>query len=122
MTAGKVYTLDHSSFNELTADPSIARESLYSLSMELRAQYVSHTPLFEQQTADGLPVFAIVAASATESFYRSALNCMINAKLTGKMGALFPKCAPPSAAPRAARRRAARRRAAPRRAVPPRPG
>ena len=43
-----------------------------------------------QQTADGLPVFAICCASATESFYRSALNAMINAKLTGKMGGLFP--------------------------------
>ena len=43
-----------------------------------------------EQTADGLPVFAICCASATESFYRSALNAMINAKLTGKMGGLFP--------------------------------
>ena len=49
----------------------------------------ARTPMF-QQTADGLPVFAICCASATESFYRSALNAMINAKLTGKMGGLFP--------------------------------
>ena len=33
---------------------------------------------------------AICTAAATESFYRSALNAMINAKLTGKMGGLFP--------------------------------
>jgi hypothetical protein len=91
LTDGKVFTLDAAEFNGLlTRDHQIARESLHSLAMELRQQYSSRTPLFEQQAAEGLPVFAICTAAATESFYRSALNAMINAKLTGKMGGLFP--------------------------------
>lgn len=90
MTDGKVFTLGAGEFGDLTREHKIAQESLHSLSMELRQQYHSRTPLFEQQAAEGLPVFAICTAAATESFYRSALNAMINAKLTGKMGGLFP--------------------------------
>jgi len=61
-----------------------------SLSKEVRQQ-TKHmrTPFLEQHAKD-FNVPATALAAGMESYYRSALNTLINARLTGVRGALFP--------------------------------
>lgn len=91
ITDGTVYVLDADVFSQLLSErPLLVNETLHSLSLQIRADVQARTPFLEQKSQAGLPVFAICAAAASESLYRSALNAAMNAKLTGKWGALFP--------------------------------
>jgi len=59
------------------------------------APNTNQTPLFLQKgqnlPAEPLPWFAVTCAAAVESFYRSGMNALINAALSGKpRAALFP--------------------------------
>lgn len=48
------------------------------------------TPLLEQ-SAKTTPVFAVSIAAGVESFYRAAMNAILNQQLTGvRKGSLFP--------------------------------
>jgi len=79
-------------------DPELALAIIASLTHEVRMQSARnavHTPLFMQKgkqlAAEPLPWFAVTCAAAVESFYRSAMNALINSALTGKpRAALFP--------------------------------
>ena len=76
---------------QLTANPAFAREVVVSLSKEVRQQTKTlRTPLFEQhpKPLKQLPIISV--AAGIESYYRSALNSMVNARLTGQRGSLFP--------------------------------
>jgi CRP-like cAMP-binding protein len=85
------YTLSSSELNDVFDDSTAAREVVYSLSKEIRRQAnLLQTPLFEQH-AKPTPYFATSVAAALESFYRSAMNSLLNARLTGQpVTALFP--------------------------------
>jgi len=82
----------------LEEDPELAIGVISSLSYEVwmqSARNSAQTPLFLQKghklPAEPLPWFAVTCAAAVESFYRSGMNAMINAALTGKpRAALFP--------------------------------
>ncbi|KAF0700258.1 Aste57867_9213 [Aphanomyces stellatus] len=91
MTPVFAYTLDSPSINKVLADPEIATDVMYSLNREVRRHMnLLQTPLLEQH-AKPTPIFATSVAAALESFYRSALNSYLNAKLTGQAPAtLFP--------------------------------
>jgi len=60
--------------------------------MEIRSHTKSHrTPLLQQTGPKQTPVYAVSIAAGVESFYRSALNAILNQQLTGvKMVSLFP--------------------------------
>jgi hypothetical protein len=82
----------------LRENPDVSRGVILSLSDEVLVQSAKHThqtPLFMQKghklPAEPLPWFAVTCAAAVESFYRSGMNAMINAAITGKpRAALFP--------------------------------
>lgn len=85
---------------ELTADafeqlyktkPDFAWNVSYSLTHEIRRHTRQlRTPLLEQHPKK-TPIMAISVAAAVESFYRAALNSILNQKLTGvPMTSLFP--------------------------------
>ena len=82
----------------LREDRELALGVIASLSYEVRAQtavYAKQTPLFLQRgkdiSSEQLPLFAVTCAAAVESFYRSGMNAMINAAITGQpRAALFP--------------------------------
>jgi hypothetical protein len=48
------------------------------------------TPLLEQRQEHDINVPAVTIAAGIESYYRSALNAVLNSRLTGVMGELFP--------------------------------
>lgn len=96
VTPGTLYVLDAKDFDQIILEqPDMTKEIIYSLCREVRSQH-NHaiTPLFLQKgkeiKAEPLPMFAITCAAGIESFYRSALNALINAQLTGKRGNFFP--------------------------------
>eukprot|EP00128_Syssomonas_multiformis_P013136 Colp12_sorted_trinity150504_noHs@21415 len=75
---------------ELRSDNDLAREVIYSLCREVREYTkILRTPLLEQHARPSTLVTTSIAASV-ESFYRSALNAILNGHLTGKRGSLFP--------------------------------
>eukprot|EP01095_Lingulamoeba_sp_RSL-Kostka_P002976 TRINITY_DN13882_c0_g1_i1.p1 TRINITY_DN13882_c0_g1~~TRINITY_DN13882_c0_g1_i1.p1 ORF type:complete len:466 (+),score=79.77 TRINITY_DN13882_c0_g1_i1:54-1451(+) len=75
---------------EIRSDPDLAEQIIYSLSKKIRNQSkLLQTPLLEQHSKPTNLITTSIAAS-TESFYRSALNALLNARLTGKRGSLFP--------------------------------
>lgn len=77
----------------LLTEPDVALGAIQSLCrevIEMNANNLGQTPLFMNQSKS-LPWLAISCASAVESFYRSAMNSLINSALTGKpRAALFP--------------------------------
>ena len=82
----------------LREDPDLALGVIAGLCEEIfqeTSARSNQTPLFLQKghklPAEPLPWFAVTCASAVESFYRSGMNALINASLTGKpRAALFP--------------------------------
>eukprot|EP01104_Vermistella_antarctica_P018523 TRINITY_DN6897_c0_g1_i1.p1 TRINITY_DN6897_c0_g1~~TRINITY_DN6897_c0_g1_i1.p1 ORF type:complete len:455 (+),score=48.29 TRINITY_DN6897_c0_g1_i1:70-1365(+) len=74
----------------LKQDPDLAVNVVYGLTKAIRKQdkIIRHSLL--EQRPHKSPIYAITIASGVESFYRSALNSLINAKLTGVRGAFFP--------------------------------
>jgi len=97
LSDGALYRLNAQVFTELLEEsPEFSQEVIYSLAKEVRAKSrLERTPLFLQSgkamPSTTLPWFAISCAAAIESFYRSGLNAILNAALTGqKRAALFP--------------------------------
>lgn len=86
-----VYRIKSSDYKScLSSDPAMAQEVLYGLSREIRSYYkLQRTPLFEQRASE-LPVLATSMAASVESYYRSALNAMLNQRLTGQKASWFP--------------------------------
>lgn len=91
LTPVVAFTMDRPSLEGLIEKPSYAKEIICSLNREIRRQAnLLQTPLLEQH-AKPTPYFAASVAAAIESFYRSALNAFLNARLTGQPPAsLFP--------------------------------
>lgn len=87
-----VFELTSTDFNSLLDDASLAKEVVYSLSKEIRNQTkLLRTPLLEQRPKEvHHPFYVNTVAATVESFYRSALNSVLNARLSGKQAALFP--------------------------------
>jgi len=86
------YELSADYFNKtFKSNPALAWEVANSLSREIRRHTKLHrTPLLEQHPRK-TPVLAVTVAAGIESFYRSALNAILNQALTGvKMTSLFP--------------------------------
>eukprot|EP01103_Thecamoeba_quadrilineata_P019316 TRINITY_DN7767_c0_g1_i1.p1 TRINITY_DN7767_c0_g1~~TRINITY_DN7767_c0_g1_i1.p1 ORF type:complete len:406 (+),score=64.22 TRINITY_DN7767_c0_g1_i1:138-1355(+) len=79
------YVLESDDFRkELERNPRFSRDVIFSLSKEVRKQTkVMRTPLLEQQSKK-IRYFYVSVAAAIESFYRSALNSLLNAKLLGQ--------------------------------------
>jgi len=74
----------------LVSKPSLANDMIHSLSKEIRhIKNQMRTPLLEQPSVP-IPIIPTTIAAAMESFYRSALNSFLNARLSGQRGALFP--------------------------------
>lgn len=48
------------------------------------------TPLLEQRNEESINIPAVAIAAGVESYYRSALNALLNARLTGVRAELFP--------------------------------
>jgi hypothetical protein len=76
---------------ELDQSPKLSQEVIYSLTREIRNYTkAQRTPLLEQH-AKKTPYMAVSIAASIESFYRSALNSLLNARLSGNKNApLFP--------------------------------
>jgi len=92
MTDVTTYELETGPLNDFfRANPTFAWNVAYSLSLEVRRHTRQlRTPLLEQHPKK-TPYLAISVAAAIESFYRAALNSILNQKLTGvKMSGLFP--------------------------------
>jgi hypothetical protein len=98
-SAGVGYRIHWATLERLIKeDRDIALGVISSLSYEVWVQTAKNThqtPLFMQKghqlPAEPLPWFAVTCAAAVESFYRSGMNALINAALTGKpRAALFP--------------------------------
>uniref|UniRef100_K3XC50 Cyclic nucleotide-binding domain-containing protein n=1 Tax=Globisporangium ultimum (strain ATCC 200006 / CBS 805.95 / DAOM BR144) TaxID=431595 RepID=K3XC50_GLOUD len=91
VTPVRGYALHSDALSEVLDEREASREVIMSLSKEIRRQAaLLQTPLFEQH-AKPTPYFAISAAATLESFYRSAMNSLLNARLTGQpVASLFP--------------------------------
>ncbi|CAI5742307.1 unnamed protein product [Hyaloperonospora brassicae] len=87
------FTLSSAALNDvLEGDRRASREVMRSLSKEIRRQAsLLQTPLFEQH-AKPTPYFATSVAASIEAFYRSGMNSLLNARLTGQpVARLFPE-------------------------------
>mmetsp|Transcript_20194 Transcript_20194/g.34820 ORF Transcript_20194/g.34820 Transcript_20194/m.34820 type:complete len:511 (+) Transcript_20194:265-1797(+) len=76
---------------EMQKNPDIATAMIASLCREVRSgtkKFV--TPLLDQQGPTEVNVPAVSIAAGIESYYRSALNSILNARLTGVKAELFP--------------------------------
>jgi hypothetical protein len=87
----KVYEMKRTEFlNLLQHKPEITVKIAESLCEELRRGSKKYqTPLLEQKQTD-VNIPAVSIAAGIESYYRSALNAMLNARLTGVRAEYFP--------------------------------
>jgi len=87
----KVYQMMRSDLlNTLQKKPDITMNIAEGLCEQLRIGSKKFaTPLLEQQQQD-VNVPAVAIAAGIESYYRSALNAMLNTRLTGVKAELFP--------------------------------
>lgn len=78
------YRLNRSAFRQhLATRPRFATDVVESLSEEVRSQSVHfRTPLLAQRTNE-VNYAAVAVAATVESYYRSALNAVLNRQLTG---------------------------------------
>jgi len=70
--------------------PSIATQMAVGLCEELRNGSRKYATPLLQQTQQEVNIPAVSIAAGIESYYRSALNAMLNARLTGVKAELFP--------------------------------
>lgn len=91
-TPVRVYVLTSDDLNDLLKDPSISNQVVYGLCREIRTQTkLMRTPLLETHPKRvHHPILINSLAAAIESFYRSALNSLLNQRLTGLKASLFP--------------------------------
>ncbi|CAB9501921.1 cNMP [Seminavis robusta] len=87
----KVYQMyRHDFFKVLESNPQITVKIAEGLCQELRrGSKTFQTPLLEQHSQE-VNVPAVSIAAGIESYYRSALNAKLNARLTGIPAELFP--------------------------------
>nr|CCA23255.1 conserved hypothetical protein [Albugo laibachii Nc14] len=85
------YAVSANDLDAVIYEPMAAKEIIQSLGKEIRRQAaLLQTPLFEQH-AKPTPYFVTSIAASVESFYRSAMNSLLNARLTGQpVTSLFP--------------------------------
>ena len=77
--------------NLLKEEPEIATLIAQGLCEQLRAGSKKYqTPMLEQRQQQEINIPAVSIAAGVESYYRSALNAILNARLTGVQGKLFP--------------------------------
>jgi hypothetical protein len=70
--------------------PAVAKYVIRALTEYIRENcFVMSTPLFDQRQ-ERTSITAISLGSGIEAFYRSAMNNLINERLTGVRGAFFP--------------------------------
>jgi len=75
----------------LKMQPEMTTAIAESLCEELRRGSKKYaTPLLEQQSQQDVNIPAVSIAAGIESYYRSALNAMLNMRLTGVKAELFP--------------------------------
>lgn len=88
----KLYEMKRDVFLKmLRQQPELSTSILEGLCEQLRIGSKKYaTPLLEQQNKDDVNVPAVSIAAGIESYYRSALNSMLNARLTGVKSELFP--------------------------------
>ena len=89
----ELYELSRQKFlSALQQDPDITMNLAKGLCKELRRGSKKFaTPLLEQNSKEqDLNIPAVSIAAGIESYYRSALNAMLNARLTGVKAELFP--------------------------------
>ena len=86
------YALSSEMLNQhIMSNPVLSREIIESLTKEVRTMTkIMRTPLLEQHPKPLKQLPTISVAAGIESYYRSALNSMINARLTGHKAPLFP--------------------------------
>mmetsp|Transcript_2348 Transcript_2348/g.9890 ORF Transcript_2348/g.9890 Transcript_2348/m.9890 type:complete len:247 (-) Transcript_2348:2711-3451(-) len=91
-TICKAYALSQSQFlDTLSTRPPLAAEIITSLQKEVREQKNAlRTPFLELKNRKDINIPAVSVAAAIESYYRSALNAMLNARLLGTKAAFFP--------------------------------
>ena len=84
----KLYEMKRDVFLKmLEQNPELSTSILEGLCEQLRIGSKKFaTPLLEQQNKDDVNVPAVSIAAGIESYYRSALNSMLNARLTGIKG------------------------------------
>ena len=89
-TEGLAWRLSSSDLRRTFQEPSIGRGIASGLAAEIfRMSEHYRTPLLEQPPQI-VNVAAVSVAAAFEAYYRSALNSLMNASLTGQRSALFP--------------------------------
>lgn len=87
------YALDRRQFHSaLASTPSLSTGIIRSLSDEVRQQTLRfRTPLLQQRKNTELNFSAVAVSATVESYYRSALNAVLNRQLTGNQTIpLFP--------------------------------
>lgn len=84
------YTMSRGAFlHELRKHPAIAESVIDSLSAALRVKNRYKTPLLQQRRAD-VNYVAVSVAASVEAYYRSALNSVLNQRLSGVSSPYFP--------------------------------
>jgi hypothetical protein len=88
----KLYEMKRDVFLKMVQEePDLSTSILEGLCEQIRIGSKKYaTPLLEQQDKQDINVPAVSIAAGIESYYRSALNAMLNARLTGVKAALFP--------------------------------
>lgn len=86
------YVISRKAFRDhIFATPRFATAIIESLSDDFRVQSRRfRTPLLAQRTSNDINFAAVSVAAASESYYRSALNSILNQQLTGISAPLFP--------------------------------
>lgn len=85
------YTMNRQQIMDMLAkDPLLQRGVMESLSARIRQNLYFKTPLLHQRSGNDVNFLAVGIAAAAESYPRSALNAVLNQRLTGVRGSLFP--------------------------------
>ena len=89
-TDGLAWRLSSADLRRIFQEPTVARGIAGGLAAEIfRMSEQYRTPLLEQPP-QVVNVAAVSVAASFEAYYRSALNSLMNASLTGQRGAMFP--------------------------------
>lgn len=84
------YSMSREAFiKHLSANPALSADIVASLSERLRKKVLHRTPLLQQRSHE-VNYIAVTIAASVESYYRSALNSLLNRRLSGVSSPLFP--------------------------------
>lgn len=88
----RLFQMKRQTFLDIMKDnPDLSISMIEGLCEEVRvASKKYRTPLLEQQKTNDVNLPAVSIAAGIESYYRSALNSMLNTRLTGVKSDLFP--------------------------------